>query len=149
MKKRSLFLGLSLLLAVLPFGSMNAQFAGSDNDFYLASNIEIQPIEVNDSKSSSVASEESESALRLIEEPGKMVMYYSEDVLTLSYVNSSRGRVFFSVNDEDGNMLYSKYFKDEPMVHSRVLMNKLPDGEYVAVLRTDKDLIRKSFVINQ
>ncbi|MFB6319346.1 hypothetical protein [Saccharicrinis sp. FJH54] len=149
MKKRSLFVGLSLLLAGLPFGSMEAQFAGNDNDFYLASNIENQPVLASESKSVPIDADEEESAVRLIEEPGKMVMYYSEDVLTLSYVNQDRAKVFFSVNDEDGNMLYSKYFRDEPMVHSRVLMNKLPAGEYVAVLRTDKDLIRKSFVINQ
>jgi hypothetical protein len=148
MKKRSLFLGLSMLLAVLPFGRMDAQFAGSNNDLYLASNIETQPVEANESKSFA-ESEEDGAAFRIIEEPGKMVLYYSKDVLTLSYVNTSRERVSFIISDEDGNVLFSKYYKDEPMVHSRVLMSKLPAGEYVAMLRTDNDLIRKSFVINQ
>lgn len=149
MKKRSLALGFSLLIAGLPLVSVNAQTVEEGDSFYIASNIVSQPVENVALNAVPADEDEDDATFRMVEEPGILMLYLADDVMTLSYVNDDREKVFFAINDEDGNMLFSRYFKDEPMVHSRVVLSKLPAGEYSAVLRTDKDLYRKSFAIKE
>lgn len=148
MKKRNLILGLSLLLAGLPMVCVNAQFDGDNDSFFIASNMETQAMDA-ESKPVQVMSDEENETFRVVEEPGKMVLYYTDEIMTLSYVNDNKDKVYFSIRDEAGNMLFSRYFRKDPVVHSRVILSKLPAGEYYAVLRTDKDLFRKSFEISK
>lgn len=147
MKKRSLMIGLKLLFAVLPLGIVNAQSSDSEK-VVLALNESVEP--EKGAETLKVSPENSTlDVVGSLEQPGKMVLYYAKDVVTLSYINNSKAPAHFYIEDYYGDVLYSANFKNELIVHSRLKMNNLPNGVYVAVFETGKDSFKKSFEINQ
>lgn len=141
MKKRSLKLGLKLLLAVLPAGLINAQTVIVDEDLYAHVNtsgeekVELTKSTIRDN-----------DGIQVIEEPGKMVFYYDNDVITLSYVNLEKQRVSLYVRDMNGELLYNENFRS-PVVHNRLITAALPAGEYVAIFKTGKDEYKRTFKV--
>ena len=141
MKKRSLKLGLKLLLAVLPVGLINGQTI-SDNEAVFAHVNTSMAEDLNTTKSTA----RDISGFQIIEEPGKMVFYYDNEVITLSYMNLEEEKVSLAVKDSHGELLYKENFNSR-VVHNRLITTALPAGEYVAVFATGKDEYKKSFKV--
>lgn len=146
MKKRSLLLGLGLLLAMLPAIKMNAQ--SEVEPLALATKNLSKYNAINQTISVDTRSTMSPST-SLLEEPGKMVLYFSEEILTLSYVNSDKEVVEFTIREESGDVIYKKGFGKTVMVHNRVVTTELPSGEYIATFRSGNDYYEKSFEIEK
>ena len=139
-------MGLGLLIAMLPAITMDAQ--SEAETLALASKNLSKYNAINQIASLDSRAKTSPSA-SLLEEPGKMVMYYSDEIITLSYVNNDKEHVEFTIKEESGEIIYKKGFGKNVMVHNRVVTSELPSGEYIATFRSGNDYYEKSFEITK
>jgi outer membrane lipoprotein-sorting protein len=146
MKKRSLVFGLGLLLAALPMMKIEAQ--AEMETFALASNLtspyEKSNVSANVETNNDIISEKS-----VIEKPGKMVFFFKEDVLNLSYINEDNKYSELIIKDNTGLVLYSDYLGRKQVGQSRLATTKLPMGDYVAVFKSGKESYELSFAIEK
>lgn len=141
-----------VLVAVAIVGGtmMSTQAFGGEVDVLLSSTNTKSLNEVSGAEGEAIASTLSRNNVQyeILEQPGKMMMCYSEDVFTLSYVNLDKAKVAFRLVDADGNIVFSHKSKKE-MCHQRVKTENLPVGDYTAILLSADDYFERDFSISR
>jgi hypothetical protein len=89
------------------------------------------------------------STFQVLEQPGKVVMFYSDNIFTLSYMNEDQKATYLILKDDKGNVLYESDNMKSPVVHSRLVLKSFPAGEYSAEFYTKGARYEKSFVIGK
>lgn len=82
----------------------------------------------------------------ILEQPGKMSMYFAKGVFTVSYVNNAKSKLAFRLVDSSGDLVYSDN-SSKVMYHQRMKTQKLPKGMYTAIMVAEDDYFEKRFEI--
>lgn len=89
------------------------------------------------------------STFQVLEQPGKVVMFYADNIFTLSYMNEDQKATYLVLKDENGNVLYESSNMKSPVVHSRLVLESFPVGVYSAEFYTKGACYEKTFVIGK
>ncbi len=77
-----------------------------------------------------------------------LVMYYKNDIFTVSYLNNTGEKVKFVIQTMDGEKIYQNISKKGSIYHNRLLLSSLPSGSYLAMLYVGDKEYATRFVID-
>lgn len=75
--------------------------------------------------------------------------YFRSGVITVSYINRNMETTVFTLNDSEGNTLYRKLSKKNPLIHYRLGTSELPEGNYLATLKVGDETYSRAISINR
>lgn len=78
---------------------------------------------------------------------GQLVFNLADGVLTFSYINSDLDNIVLSIKDELGNELFRDMVRKKPLMHHRLSVSELPEGEYHAYVRVGNNFLKQKFNI--
>ncbi len=63
-----------------------------------------------------------------------LVMYFKNDIFTVSYLNKEGEKVKFEILSEDGEKVFVSKSKEVGIYHNRLSLSTLPSGTYTAMI---------------
>lgn len=75
--------------------------------------------------------------------------YFRSGVITVSYINRNMETTVFTLIDSEGNTLYRKFSKKNPLIHYRLGTSELPEGKYMATLKVGDETYSRAISINR
>lgn len=143
MKKRNLFFVLAIIFS---FGTgINAQIVDDPS----ARNSELAYNTISKPSLYETSFKRGSSTYQILEQPGKVVMFFADNIFTLSYLNEEQKSTYLIIRDVNGELLYESGRMNSPVVHSRLLLESFPAGEYSAEFITKGARFEKTFVISK